>query len=102
MKLHLQQKLPIHSLAVYFGLSDSALYKLFATQFNASPKQILQELRLKQADYILRMETCTMKQVAAKAGFPTLAAFFEIFKKKYGCTPGEWKKSLPNLITEEG
>ena len=42
-----------------------------------------------------------MKQVAEGAGFPTLAAFFEVFKEKYGCTPGQWKKSLSNLITIE-
>lgn len=101
MKQHLPQRLSIHSLAHRFGFSDSALYKLFAAQFNASPKQILLELRLKQADYMLRTESCTMKQVAEGAGFPTLAAFFEVFKEKYGCTPGQWKKSLSNLITIE-
>lgn len=99
MKLHLPQRLTIHSLALRFGLSDSAIYKLFATQFNASPKQILLELRLKQADYLLRTGNFTMKQVAEGAGFPTLSSFFEVFKKKYGCTPGLWKKSLSPLIT---
>jgi len=99
MKLHLSQKLPIHSLALRFGLSDSALYKLFAAQFNASPKQILLELRLKQADYMLRTGSYTIKQVAEGAGFPTLPAFFEVFKEKYGCTPGQWKKSLSHLLT---
>ena len=96
MKTHLSRKLSIHSLALHFGLSDSAFYKLFASQFNESPKRILMELRLKHADQMLRMENWTMKQIAESAGFPTMAAFFELFKKKYGCTPGEWKKSLSN------
>lgn len=98
MKQHLSRKLSIHSLALRFGLSDSALYKLFASQFKASPKQILLELRLKHADDMLRTKNYTMKQIAEEAGFSTPAAFFESFKEKYGCTPGQWKKmSRPEL-----
>ncbi len=94
MQLHLTERLSIHSLALRFGLSDSALYKLFAGQFNASPKQILLELRLKQVDFMLRAGgNDTMKQISESAGFPTMGAFFEAFKEKYGCTPGEWKRS---------
>lgn len=99
MRGHLEQRLPIHSLALRFGLSDSALYKLFASEFRASPKQILLELRLKQADAMLRMGNFTMKQIAEGAGFPTLGAFFEVFKEKYGCTPGQWRKSLSRFTT---
>lgn len=98
MKQHLSRKMSIHSLALRFGLSDSALYKLFASQFKASPKQILLELRLKHADDMLRTKNYTMKQIAEEAGFSTPAAFFESFKEKYGCTPGQWKKmSRPEL-----
>lgn len=98
MRQHLSRKLSIHSLALHFGFSDSAFYKLFASQFGESPKQMLLEMRLKHADHILRTENCSMKQIVERSGFPTMAAFFDLFKKEYGCTPGEWKKNHSKLL----
>lgn len=98
MRKNLDRKISIHSLAVRFGLSDSAFYKLFASQFSSSPKQILLELKLRHADDMLRTQNCAMKQVAEESGFSTLTAFFKAFKEKYGCTPGEWRKSVSTHV----
>ena len=35
----------------------------------------------------------TMEEIAGRAGFPTLCAFFTAFRKKFNVSPGEWRKN---------
>ncbi len=93
LKENSSSPIQIEKLAQKFYLSESALYKLFMGNLKRSPKQFLLELRLKQACNLLNTGNLTMEEIAGRAGFPTLCAFFTAFRKKFNVSPGEWRKN---------
>ena len=93
LKENSSSPIQIEKLAQKFYLSESSLYKLFMGNLKRSPKQFLLELRLKQACNLLNTGNLTMEEIAGRAGFPTLCAFFTAFRKKFNVSPGEWRKN---------
>ncbi|PWM88134.1 MAG: hypothetical protein DBX90_01480 [Lentisphaerae bacterium] len=82
-----------------FHTSESALYKLFVRNLKISPKQFVLEQRLRNACSYLKMERAwPMEEVARRAGFPTACAMFSIFQKRFGTSPGNWRKNSQSTI----
>ena len=92
LKENAASPIQIEKLAHKFYLSESALYKLFMQNLKLSPKQFLLELRLKQACDLLISGNLTMEEISGRSGFPTICALFTAFRKKFGVSPGEWRK----------
>ena len=83
--------LQISALARRFRLSESTLYRLFYAELGISPKEFLTELRLEQARTRLRDTDDTIATIAAECGFSSACSLFELFRARYGCTPGRWR-----------
>ena len=82
-----------------FHTSESALYKLFVRNLKISPKQFVLEQRLRNACSYLKMERAwPMEEVARRAGFPTACAMFSTFQKRFGTSPGNWRKNSRSNI----
>jgi AraC-like DNA-binding protein len=76
-----------------FGYSRRHLYRLFHEQFGCSITSLKMEMRLMKALSLLRDPDLRTYNVAKQCGFKYLGFFRTCFKKRFGKTPGEWRKA---------
>jgi AraC-like DNA-binding protein len=55
--------------------------------------ELLQEKRLLRASELLRRTELTVPEISALVGYENMSYFHRIFQKKYGMTPGKYRKS---------
>ena len=54
---------------------------------------LLQEKRLKYAAYLLSTTELPVTDISADVGYNNFSYFYKIFKKEYGITPKEYRKT---------
>jgi len=84
--------LSVGELAVKFGCSRRHLTRLFHQFFGYSVAALKMEMRLLKASSLLRDSTAKIINVAEQCGFYHLGLFNNCFKKRFGQSPGEWRK----------
>ena len=82
----------LDEMAERVNISTSHLGRLFRSETGKSPKQFLQELRLKQAAKLLKETFLTVKEIRLAAGCSDKTMFIKAFKQKFGVTPNEYRK----------
>ena len=85
--------LPVEQLAESCNCSVRHFRALFRKQYGVSLKARQTRVRLLVAAEQLRATDVTIKQVAVEAGFGHGRSFGSAFKREFGCTPFEWRKS---------
>ena len=73
-------------------VTESYLYRLFMQHEGCSPMEYLTSLRLSHAAEQLRQTALSISEIAAAVGFFDASHFSKKFTKKYGITPGEYRK----------
>jgi AraC-like DNA-binding protein len=84
--------LPVEELAAKFGCGRRHLNRLFHQYFGFSVGALRMEMRLLKAVSLLRDVNAKVITVAAQCGFYHLGLFNTCFKKRFGATPGRWRK----------
>ena len=82
------------TLATLVNLSPSRFRHLFKQETGTSPAQYLKEYRLRKAEKMLRTTFLSVKQVLKHVGLGSNAHFVHDFKKKYGMTPTEYRRTV--------
>ena len=82
----------IDALARRFCCSRRHLNRLFRQYFSCSAAALRMELRLAKAVCLLRDPEAKVISVAGECGFHHLGLFNSCFKRRFGCTPGQWRK----------
>lgn len=82
----------LEELAAHLGCTGRHLRRAFAAEFNVSPIQYLQTLRLLLAKNLLTSTRLSVLDVAMSAGFGSLRRFNELFKKEYRLSPAALRK----------
>lgn len=88
----------IEDIAERVGIDRSYLYRLFIEYFKKSPKEYLDDIRIKAAKELLSMGSYTVTEAALSCGFSDASAFSKAFRKAVGITAGEYKKKYSNGI----
>jgi len=65
--------------------------KLFRAAMGQGPKSYLVEHRLQRAAQQLRADTASVKEIARSAGFAGTHYFHLAFRRRFGCTPLEYR-----------
>lgn len=91
IRQHIQDSVPISTLAAMSGLSEDGFRKRFYKVYGMSPKQYQQTCRLTEAKWLLSSSDKDMKSIANLIGFSQLHSFSLWFKKLEGCPPSEWR-----------
>lgn len=86
-------ELPIDELAGRFGCSRRHLNRLFQQYFHTSVAGLRMEMRLLRAVALLRDPQAKVIHVAAECGFNHLGLFNTCFRKRFGASPSEWRRS---------
>lgn len=81
-------------IAEHLSISPSYLSNLFHDTVGVSYIKYLTELRLNEALILLRhKKNMTIEQITLAVGYLSVKHFSYVFKKEYGMTPGQYRKS---------
>jgi AraC-like DNA-binding protein len=84
--------LSVGELAGKFGCSRRHLNRLFHHYFGISVAALRMEMRLLRSVTLLRDPDAKIIRVAEDCGFNQLGLFNVCFKRRFGASPGEWRK----------
>ncbi len=82
----------IAEVADYCSYSESYFMKFFKQNMGSGFIQYLNQYRLELAADLLRSSNDSVLDIATAVGFDNLSYFTRSFKKKYGVTPGRYRK----------
>lgn len=85
--------LSVGELADRFSCSRRHLNRLFHQHFGVSVASLRMEMRLVKAVSLLRDANAKIINVAEQCGFNHLGLFNTCFKRRFGTSPGQWRKS---------
>ena len=85
--------LSVGELAARFSCSRRHLNRLFHQYFGFSVAALRMEMRLIKAVSLLRDPDAKVINVAERCGFNHLGLFNTCFKRRFGTSPGQWRKS---------
>ena len=92
---NLNQKLSLEDLAQKFFYNPSYFSRAFKQKFECSPiEYIARERSRKAAELLAANPQMTMDKIAEECGFGDKSSLYRSFEKFYGCSPGEYKKSI--------
>ncbi len=72
----------------------SHLCKSFQRYYDETPTDFLNRLRLRKAAYLLNDKDAKVVSVATELGFDSVSHFHHLFKRYYGVTPAEYRRTL--------
>lgn len=89
---HYHENISTRTLAEKFYLSESYICCLFKREIGISPIEHINNLRINEAEILLKNTTENITSIAMKLGFSDPNYFARIFKKQTGITPREYKR----------
>lgn len=87
-------EITVHDVAQVVHLSQYHFCRLFKNVTGTTFLQYLNNKRLKEAHILLSSADIPLSQIALETGFSSGEHFTRVFKKAYGMTPREFKKTL--------
>ncbi len=93
MRERLATEISVDDLATITGLSRSQLTRLYAKSFSKSPAARLRQLRIEQADHLLKHSSLSVKEVAHVCGFACPNHFSRVYHEELGMTPTDRRKT---------
>ncbi|WP_199617732.1 AraC family transcriptional regulator [Paenibacillus alkalitolerans] len=85
--------LTLEEVADRVQVSGRQLQRIFREHGQSSFSEYLESVRLSHVCNQLRNSGMTVEQIAANHGFTNTNYLFYVFKKRFGMTPGEYKKT---------
>jgi transcriptional regulator GlxA family with amidase domain len=92
------QSLSMGSIAAMFDLSERTLTRRFQRAAGTTPWQYLLNLRLSEAESLLRTTNLSITEIAAEVGMVDLAHFSRQFKKANRLSPSEYRKAVKGKV----
>ena len=89
---HLEEELPLATLAAQAGLSAFHLHRIFAAAAGETPKQFTLRLRLGRAAAMLLTAEDSVLSVALACGFQSHEGFCRAFRRRFGMTPSAYRR----------
>ncbi len=90
---NVDQEISVEEMAKLAGYSRYHFTRLFEEHAGSSPAAYLNKLRLARATGLLRTNQLSVKEVAYRTGFNDVNYFCKSFRKSFGVSPGEFRKS---------
>ncbi|MBP3459210.1 MAG: helix-turn-helix transcriptional regulator [Lachnospiraceae bacterium] len=88
---HLHEKICIRDLAKETKLHENYLSHLFKQEMGVTIVQYIQDKKLEQAEYMLKHTDTSILEIANDLNFSSQSYFIQVFKKKNGKTPKEFR-----------
>lgn len=92
IQFHHQEKLTIEKLAKEFGIKESEAKKELKELTGYSFKQLLNQVRIRNAVALTQFEELSANQIAKISGYQSEGAFYKQFKEIEGTTPERYRE----------
>lgn len=89
---HYAEKITIGEIADVVGFSESHFMRYFKETMNTSFIEYLKDYRLAMSARLLQASEASILEISQEVGFENLSYFNRAFKKRYGVTPGQFRK----------
>ena len=86
----------VNDLCTLLSYSRMQLNRIFKSQFNTSPHNYLIKMKFTYAKSLLSSTDMGIKEIAFNVGYSSVSQFHTAFKKMFGVTPKEFRKSCEN------
>ena len=84
----------LSSTAEFFNMHPNYLSSYIRQHTGTTYKELVQTQRLSQATKLLRSTALSTNDISLAVGYQNTSFFFQLFRKKYGCTPMEYRNML--------
>lgn len=92
MQTHIDEPIAITKIASKLKLSRRTLEKQFSDQLNESPQRYYKRMRMQIAKRLVLDSHNSMREIALRTGFSSLAVFSREFKITFGQSPSQYRK----------
>lgn len=89
---HLQDHITVEDLARQAFMSEYHFIRVFKKETGYTPHAYIIDARMHAARYKLVTSDMPLKQLCAESGFSNVSAFCALFKRKFSCTPIEYRE----------
>lgn len=89
---HYMEDISVEEIAAQIGLSTNYVRSIFKNNRGVTIQNYLLACRLEEACKLLRNTTFTVGKVGKMVGYNNVSYFCASFQKRYGKTPGEWRR----------
>jgi AraC-like DNA-binding protein len=93
LRENVENGMRVSEMAAMAGLSRSHFARLFKEREGMSPREYLEDLRLKKALTLLYSRRLSVKEIAYSCGIADVNYFCRLFRKHTGMSPGEYRRS---------
>ncbi len=94
MNKHFSEQIPRSKLASLVSKSESSFYRSFCRIIGCTPSAYLNNIRLRNAEQLLRNTASPISEVALQCGFYDSSYFCTCFNKVYGMPPHRYRNQL--------
>ena len=84
-------RVTLSDLAARYHYSNEHMSRVIKSLFGKNFKGMLLDMRMEHAVFLMKNTTDSIDSIALRLGYYDRSHFNRVFKKKYGCTPNEYK-----------
>lgn len=99
---HLDQRFTIEELSKEYLMNPTTLKEVFKSVYGTSIAAHIKEHRIEEAARLLRDDSLSLSDVAAKVGYTNQSKFTAAFKEQFGMLPREYRKQPPAPPRSDG
>ena len=89
---HFRERPTLSEVAAFAGYTPTYFSAMFKKETGSSYQEYLDDLRFEYAGKLARHASLSMIEVCRESGFDDYPNFLRRFKKRFGCTPAEYRK----------
>lgn len=90
---HINQNISVEEMAAYLQMDRTTLSKKFKRELGFNISEFIMRKKLEEAKSLLIHSDKTISEISEYLCFSTQSYFQNVFKKKYGMTPKEYRKA---------
>jgi AraC-like DNA-binding protein len=91
IEIHYAEGISVERVSEFVGIERTRFTKQFRKTYGATPMQVIQNLKMKEAKLLLEQTTYKLSEIAHSVGYPDLFSFSKAFKKNVGMPPNRYR-----------
>ncbi|MFI2856207.1 AraC family transcriptional regulator [Paenibacillus sp. JSM ZJ436] len=93
IQYHFREPIPLSTAAAYAGLAPNYFSECFRKQVGIPFQAYVNDKRLQFSSRLLLSSDLPVTEIGFAAGFGTMTHFERLFKRRYGCSPRQFRKN---------